>query len=100
MPTRRSPAGKRARPSPRKGPKAAPARLPLPQTRDSIRDVWGPRAPYAGAWPARVDEHVEAEPERWVQSCCVLCSNGTFTNADHTVHLSRKAVEPPDEARP
>jgi len=48
------------------------------QTRDSIRDVWGPRAPYfgAGAWPARVDRNVEEEPERWVPSCCVLCSNG------------------------
>src|SRR4051812_18102069 len=43
---------------------------------DRIADVWGPRAPYRGAWPARVDAHVEQEPERWVQSCCVLCSNG------------------------
>ena len=46
------------------------------QTRDSIADIWGPRTPYTGEWPARVDENVEEEPERWVQSACVLCSNG------------------------
>ena len=47
-------------------------------TRDSIQDVYGPRTPYAGEgrWPARVDERTTEEPERWVQSCCVLCSNG------------------------
>jgi anaerobic selenocysteine-containing dehydrogenase len=47
-------------------------------TRDSIRDIWGPRTPYLGEgrWPARVDERVIDEPERWVQSCCLLCSNG------------------------
>ena len=48
------------------------------QTRDSITDVWGPRAPYfgEGRWPVRVDERVLEEPQRWVQSACVLCSNG------------------------
>ena len=48
------------------------------QTRDSIKDIWGPRAPYAGAgaWPARVDERLLAEPQRWVPSACLLCSNG------------------------
>src|SRR3954471_15413897 len=48
------------------------------ETRDSIADVWGERTPYhgEGAWPVRVDERVETEPDRWVQSCCVLCSNG------------------------
>ena len=48
------------------------------QTRDSIKDVWGPRSPYhgEGQWPARVDERTTEEPERWVQSCCVLCTNG------------------------
>lgn len=47
-------------------------------SRDSIKDIWGPRTPYfgEGQWPARVDERVIEEPERWVQSCCVLCSNG------------------------
>jgi ferredoxin-nitrate reductase len=41
-------------------------------------DVWGTRNPFpAGAeWPVRVDEHLVEEPERWVQSACVLCSNG------------------------
>ncbi len=24
----------------------------------------------------RVDERLDEEPERWVQSCCVLCANG------------------------
>lgn len=47
-------------------------------TRDSIRDVWGPRTPYIGdgQWPVRVDERTTDQPERWVQSYCVLCSNG------------------------
>jgi ferredoxin-nitrate reductase len=47
-------------------------------TRDSIRDVWGERSPYAGEgeWPVRVDERTIEAPERWVQSCCALCSNG------------------------
>jgi ferredoxin-nitrate reductase len=45
-------------------------------TRDSIGDIWGPRTPYVGEWPARVDERTTEEPERWVQSCCILCSNG------------------------
>src|SRR3954464_10840883 len=46
--------------------------------RDSIADIWGPRQPYQGEdqWPARVDEQLAEEPDRWVQSCCVLCSNG------------------------
>src|SRR5690242_12476001 len=47
-------------------------------TRNSIHDVWGERTPYLGGgeWPQRVDERVIEEPDRWVQSCCVLCSNG------------------------
>lgn len=47
-------------------------------TRDSIADVWGDRTPYdgEGKWPVRVDARVNEEPERWVQSCCVLCSHG------------------------
>jgi anaerobic selenocysteine-containing dehydrogenase len=41
-------------------------------------DVWGERTPIAAGaeWPVRVDEHVVEQPERWVQSACVLCSNG------------------------
>ena len=46
------------------------------QTRDSIKDIWGERTPYHGQWPVRVDQQTEEEPERWVQSACVLCSNG------------------------
>lgn len=51
---------------------------PTFQTRDAIRDVWGPRTPFQGegAWPERVDERVLERPDRWVQSACVLCSNG------------------------
>jgi ferredoxin-nitrate reductase len=45
---------------------------------ERIRDVWGDRTPYeAGTtWPQRLDEFVVEEPQRWVQSACVLCSNG------------------------
>jgi len=44
---------------------------------DRIHDIWGQRAPYADSeWPSRLDEHVVEEPERWVQSACVLCSHG------------------------
>src|SRR4051794_38081475 len=48
------------------------------QTRDSVKDIWGPRTPYRGEgkWPARVDEDTRDRPDGWVQSCCVLCSNG------------------------
>ena len=51
----------------------------LPQkARDSIEDIWGDRTPYFGEheWPERIDERTIALAERWVQSCCVLCSNG------------------------
>jgi anaerobic selenocysteine-containing dehydrogenase len=50
----------------------------MAKSRNSIVDVWGERTPFAGEgeWPERVDEHVEAEPERWVRSACVLCSTG------------------------
>jgi anaerobic selenocysteine-containing dehydrogenase len=37
----------------------------------------GPRTPLlATQWPVRVDQNVEEEPDRWVQACCFLCSNG------------------------
>ncbi len=47
-------------------------------TRDSIADAWGSSAPFQGEgqWPPRIDERTLEEPERWVQSACVLCSNG------------------------
>jgi len=48
------------------------------ESRDSVADIWGERTPYAGEdqWPVRVDQRTLDEPERWVQSACVLCSNG------------------------
>jgi ferredoxin-nitrate reductase len=48
----------------------------MSQTRNSIEDVWGGRTPYKGNWPARVDEHITEQPDQWIQSACVLCSNG------------------------
>src|SRR5579885_300173 len=44
-------------------------------SRDSVKDIGGPRTPNygEGLWPGRVDEHLLDELERWVQSCCVLC---------------------------
>jgi len=50
----------------------------MSETRDSIVDIWGDRTPFRGEghWPERVDQRVVEEPELWVQSACVLCSNG------------------------
>jgi ferredoxin-nitrate reductase len=48
----------------------------MKQSHDSIHNIWGPRHPYHGQWPVRIDENLEAEPDHWVQSACVLCSNG------------------------
>lgn len=45
----------------------------LRMTRDSIEDIWGERTPYKDEWPTRVDERVMEEPDKWVQSACVLC---------------------------
>ncbi len=46
------------------------------QSRDSIDNIWVDRTPYVGKWPDRPDYQLADEPERWVQSACVLCSNG------------------------
>ncbi|WP_235096894.1 molybdopterin oxidoreductase family protein [Amycolatopsis decaplanina] len=53
---------------------------PVPER---IAEVWGERTPYprGDAWPRRADVHLEAgvgesDVDRWVQSACVLCSNG------------------------
>src|SRR3954447_1837878 len=48
----------------------------MEQTRDSISNIWGERTPYKGEWPERVDAQTTEEPDHWVQSACVLCSNG------------------------
>ena len=48
-----------------------------------IADIWGRRTPFSRKepWPSRVDTMLadgvsEDDLERWVQSACVLCSNG------------------------
>ncbi|MEV4343257.1 molybdopterin oxidoreductase family protein [Actinoplanes sp. NPDC049596] len=50
---------------------------------DRVADLWGERTPHAKGtvWPARVDQHLDAglsedQVDRWVQSACLLCSNG------------------------
>ena len=50
---------------------------------DRTDDVWGPRTPHGRGtdWPVRVDLHLEDglaedDVDRWVQSACLLCSNG------------------------
>ena len=50
---------------------------------DRIADIWGERTPFARGehWPVRVDQKLadgvlETDIDRWVQSACVLCSNG------------------------
>jgi anaerobic selenocysteine-containing dehydrogenase len=50
---------------------------------DRIADIWGPRTPHGreAIWPVRVDQQLadgvgESDVDRWVQSACVLCSNG------------------------
>ena len=50
----------------------------IDETRDSITDIWGERTPYYGThqWPVRVDERTSEKPDKWVQSACVMCSNG------------------------
>lgn len=50
---------------------------------DRITDIWGARTPFAreAEWPSRVDYALqegltEGDVDHWVQSACVLCSNG------------------------
>lgn len=50
---------------------------------DRVEDIWGQRNPYGAGevWPDRVDTHLldgvdPGEVDRWVQSACLLCSNG------------------------
>jgi ferredoxin-nitrate reductase len=50
---------------------------------DRIAEPWGIRTPFAAntIWPARVDEYLAGDlsggdVDAWVQSACVLCSNG------------------------
>lgn len=48
----------------------------MKESRNSIDDIWGARTPYFGDWPVRRDEHSVEEPDKWIQSACVLCSTG------------------------
>jgi hypothetical protein len=48
----------------------------MSSSRDSIKDIWGDRAPYYETWGERVDERATEPVELWIQSACVLCSNG------------------------
>jgi ferredoxin-nitrate reductase len=48
---------------------------------DRVADVWGDRTPFGQneTWPVRVDMQLavaETEVDDWIQSACVLCSNG------------------------
>lgn len=50
---------------------------------DRINNIWGSRTPFARGetWPVRVDQKLadgldDTDVDRWVQSACVLCSNG------------------------
>src|SRR6188768_1751848 len=45
-------------------------------TRDSINQIWGERTPYFEEWSERIDERTIDTADHWVQSACILCSNG------------------------
>jgi len=45
-------------------------------TRDSITQIWGERTPYFEEWSERIDERTIDTADHWVQSACILCSNG------------------------
>src|SRR4051812_9123216 len=54
-----------------------------PHVTDRIAEPWGNRTPFAAdaIWPTRVDEYLAGDLtgediDTWVQSACVLCSNG------------------------
>ena len=75
------------------------------QTRDSITDIWGSRAPFhgEGRWPERVDSRSVADAERWVQSACVLCSNGCAMDigvaGGRMVGVRGRAIDPVNRGR-
>ena len=50
----------------------------MPESRNSVQVIWGDRTPFRGQgkWPERIDYRFTDELEQWVQSACVLCSNG------------------------
>lgn len=77
----------------------------MPETRDSITDIWGPRTGFEGQqqWPVRVDERTTETPDRWVQSACVLCSNGCGVDIgvkdDRIVGVRGRAVDSVNHGR-
>ena len=77
---------------------------------DRVRDIWGARTAYASgeSWPERVDTHLvdgvaEADVERWVQSACLLCSNGCGVDVavagDRMVGMRGRAVDRVNKGR-
>ncbi|HEX9959091.1 MAG TPA: nitrate reductase, partial [Fibrella sp.] len=75
----------------------------MEQTRDSITDIWGELTPHYGEWPVRVDSRIEEEPDHWVQSACVLCSNGCGMDIGvkdgRIVGVRGRAVDPVNHGR-
>ncbi|MCU1569916.1 MAG: Formate dehydrogenase subunit alpha [Naasia sp.] len=71
---------------------------------DRIADIWGTRTPFAQGerWPVRVDMKLaqgldEDQVDRWVQSACVLCSNGCAADIavkdGHMVGIRGRAID-------
>src|SRR3954471_13229154 len=71
---------------------------------DRIADIWGERTPFGRGehWPVRVDQKLadglsESDVDRWVQSACVLCSNGCACDIavkdDRMVGIRGRAVD-------
>ncbi len=69
----------------------------MTETRDSVGDVWGERRPYTGEWSERIDERTTEVPDSWVQSACVLCSNGCALDiavkGNHIVGVRGRGVD-------
>ena len=54
--------------------------------RDPVEDVYGPRHPYTKAWNVRVDEQTVDQPDKWVQSSCVMCSIGCGLDVSRQIY--------------
>jgi anaerobic selenocysteine-containing dehydrogenase len=81
-----------------------------PRVVDRIADVWGPITEFAAGeeWPRRVDMKLAdgiapEEVDRWVQSACVLCSNGCGMDIavkdDRIVGVRGRAIDPVNHGR-
>src|SRR4051812_17635176 len=77
----------------------------MPESRNSVQDIWGERTPFKGQgkWPERVDYRATDKPERWVQSACVLCSNGCGIDIGvkqgRIVGVRGRAIDPVNKGR-